>query len=91
MFAVKFFCSGLFIVIHLIKSEVFPTTVRQISLGSCSVAMRIGSVVAPYSRELVNKTFLEKSSLFQSVLILISGKFDSFIAVNWTVWHISSY
>lgn len=39
--------------IHLVKSEIFPTTLRQMSMGSCSVAMRIGSVLAPYSRELV--------------------------------------
>lgn len=79
MFVAKFFCSGLFIVIHLIKSEIFPTTLRQMSLGSCSVAMRIGSVLAPYSRELVcNKdlVFIFVPSTTLIVLIRLSGKID---------------
>ncbi|KAJ6646134.1 Organic cation transporter protein, partial [Pseudolycoriella hygida] len=58
MFVSKFFCGGFFLLIHLIKSEIFPTTLRQISLGSCSVAMRFGSVIAPYSRELAGWTHL---------------------------------
>lgn len=63
MFVAKFFCSGLFLIIHLIKAEIFPTTLRQTSLGSCSVAMRFGSVLAPYSRELVDLIFCKRVSL----------------------------
>ena len=47
------FGSGAFFLITVIKAEIFPTTLRQLGMGSCSVAMRVGSTIAPYTRELV--------------------------------------
>jgi len=45
--------NGVFFLITVIKAEIFPTTLRQLGMGSCSVAMRFGSTIAPYTRELV--------------------------------------
>lgn len=38
----------------LLSSETFPTEIRQFAVGLCSVASRFGSIVAPFTRELVS-------------------------------------
>ena len=53
-FVGKFFFMGFGYLFSLIKAEIFPTTLRQIGTGSCSVASRVGSTIAPYTRELVS-------------------------------------
>ena len=49
----KFAITSSFRVIYLCAAEIFPTTLRQIGVGSCSVGARIGSVIAPFVKELV--------------------------------------
>src|SRR6266487_95134 len=49
----KFAITSSFHVICLHASEIFPTTLRQIGVGSCTVAARIGAMIAPFVKELV--------------------------------------
>lgn len=43
-----------FHLVYLMSSEIFPTSLRQISIGSCSVVGRFGSIAAPFVKELVS-------------------------------------
>jgi hypothetical protein len=45
-------------VVYLYTSELFPTTLRQIGVGSSSVAARVGSIIAPFVKELSQVTHL---------------------------------
>ncbi|XP_054158732.1 organic cation transporter protein-like [Oppia nitens] len=48
----KFFITSSFVVIYVYAAEVYPTVVRQVGVGSCSVAARVGSILAPFVKEL---------------------------------------
>ncbi|KAG1714395.1 Organic cation transporter protein [Nymphon striatum] len=43
-----------FAMIYVYAAELFPTVVRNIGIGSCSMVARIGSILAPYVKELVS-------------------------------------
>ena len=43
------FISGTFGTIYVYTCELFPTSVRSISLGICSVAARMGGIACPYA------------------------------------------
>jgi len=45
----KMFISGTFGTIYVYTCELFPTSVRSISLGICSVAARMGGIACPYA------------------------------------------
>jgi len=42
--------------VYIYTTESFPTTLRQTSLGTCSIFARIGSIIAPFAKELTNAT-----------------------------------
>ncbi|GFQ82023.1 organic cation transporter protein [Trichonephila clavata] len=48
----KFCVTGSFGLLYLYTTELFPTVVRNVALGSCSMFARIGSILAPFVREL---------------------------------------
>ena len=50
----KFFITISFGIIYIYSSELFPTVVRNIGMGSASVCGRIGTIIAPFMRELVS-------------------------------------
>ncbi|GBN26237.1 Organic cation transporter protein [Araneus ventricosus] len=50
--ACKFCVTGSFAVLYLYTTEVFPTGVRNAALGTCSMCARIGSILAPFLRDL---------------------------------------
>ncbi|GBN42907.1 Organic cation transporter protein [Araneus ventricosus] len=52
----KFCFTGSFGLLYLYTTEVFPTSVRNATLGSCSMCARIGSILAPFLRDLVSNT-----------------------------------
>ena len=48
----KFCITSSFGIIYVYSAEVYPTVLRQIGVGSCSVAGRVGSIIAPFVKEL---------------------------------------
>ncbi|RWS29104.1 organic cation transporter protein-like protein [Leptotrombidium deliense] len=49
---VKFCVSLSYYTIYIFSAEIYPTSIRQVGVGSNSVASRVGSIVAPFVREL---------------------------------------
>jgi OCT family organic cation transporter-like MFS transporter 4/5 len=47
----KFMGTFAYHIIYLLSVETFPTIMRQLGVGTCSCASRIGSSLAPFSRE----------------------------------------
>jgi OCT family organic cation transporter-like MFS transporter 4/5 len=45
-------------IIYIYTTEFFPTTMRQSSIGICSIFARIGSMIAPFIKELTLATHL---------------------------------
>lgn len=69
------FRASLYLVIqmyYLYTAETFPTTMRQASMGTCSIFARIGSISAPFVRELTTLTHI---SVTNSVFL-------TFVAIN---------
>jgi OCT family organic cation transporter-like MFS transporter 4/5 len=49
----KFFITSSYGIIYVYAAEIYPTVVRQAGVGSCSVAARFGSIIAPFVKDLV--------------------------------------
>ena len=49
----KFCITSSFGIIYIYSAEIYPTVLRQVGVGSCSVAGRVGSIMAPFVKELV--------------------------------------
>jgi len=49
----KLFIFSSFNVIYIHSGEIFPTVLRHTGIGSCSIAARIGSILAPFVKEMV--------------------------------------
>ncbi|XP_074598883.1 organic cation transporter protein-like [Brevipalpus obovatus] len=59
------------VVNHVYTAELFPTTMRQHALGSCSISGRIGSISAPFILQLNRYTSVQFTlSIFASLGIL---------------------
>ncbi|PRD30183.1 UNVERIFIED_CONTAM: Orct [Trichonephila clavipes] len=50
----KFCISGSFGLLYFYTTEVFPTDVRNVTLGCCSMGARIGSILVPFVSDLVS-------------------------------------
>lgn len=51
-FVATFMCSGGFNILYLYTAETFPTTSRYLGIGTCSIFARVGSIIAPFTKEL---------------------------------------
>ncbi|CAL1291322.1 unnamed protein product [Larinioides sclopetarius] len=69
----KFCFTGSFGLLYLYTTEVFPTSVRNVTLGSCSMCARIGSILAPFLRDLGKSTHSTVPNILCTVLALTSG------------------
>ncbi|GIY21168.1 organic cation transporter protein [Caerostris extrusa] len=69
----KFCVTGSFGLMYLYTGELFPTVVRNVTIGSCSMFARIGSVLAPFVRELGKATHPAVPNILYGLLALSSG------------------
>ncbi|KAL7853413.1 hypothetical protein AOLI_G00202570 [Acnodon oligacanthus] len=44
----KFGITAAFCVVYAVTSELFPTVVRNMAMGICSMSARIGSIISPF-------------------------------------------
>jgi MFS transporter, OCT family, solute carrier family 22 (organic cation transporter), member 4/5 len=51
----KFSASSAYATIYMYSTELFPTSVRNSCMGSCSMMARFGSMSAPFVNTLVSK------------------------------------
>jgi OCT family organic cation transporter-like MFS transporter 4/5 len=49
----KFFASGSYAIIYIYANELFPTQVRNTSIGICSMVARIGAIAGTLSNDLL--------------------------------------
>ncbi|GFR28258.1 organic cation transporter protein, partial [Trichonephila clavata] len=69
----KFCISCAFGIIYVFTAEIFPTIVRNVGLGSASVSARVGSIIAPFVRELGKATHPVVPQIFFGILAAIGG------------------
>ncbi|XP_054712984.1 organic cation transporter protein-like [Uloborus diversus] len=69
----RFCITGSFGILYLYTTELFPTVVRNAAIGTCSMFGRIGSIVAPFMRELGRATHPSVPSVVYVVLAFSSG------------------
>ncbi|GIX84847.1 organic cation transporter protein [Caerostris darwini] len=69
----KFCVTGTFAVLYVYTTEIFPTSVRNATLGSCSMCARVGSILAPFVRELGKMTHAAVPNVLYTLLALTSS------------------
>lgn len=69
----KFSANGMFHLIYLLAAEIYPTSVRHVGVGSCSVAARFGSTAAPFIREFTEATNLAATFGLFATLSVVAG------------------
>ncbi|VDD91764.1 unnamed protein product [Enterobius vermicularis] len=74
----KFSISCSFMSIFVYSSEVFPTSIRNTCIGSCTILARIGGILAPYVRHL-RSIVIFLPMLFFGILSVIAGFLTLFL------------
>lgn len=69
----KFFHSSCFDLNYLITAEIFPTGMRQIGVGSGSVAARFASISAPFAGEITKRTNLATTMAIYATFALVAS------------------
>ncbi|XP_053213392.1 organic cation transporter protein-like [Panonychus citri] len=69
----RFTASSLFSLIYIYTSEVFPTNIRHLGVGTCSVAARMASISAPFLAQLTAITSLKLTFGLFSIMGLIGA------------------
>lgn len=69
----KFCITCSFGIVYVFTTELFPTVVRNVGLGSASFCARFGSILAPFIRELGNATHPVVPQIVFGILAAVSG------------------
>uniref|UniRef100_T1K5P1 Major facilitator superfamily (MFS) profile domain-containing protein n=1 Tax=Tetranychus urticae TaxID=32264 RepID=T1K5P1_TETUR len=75
----RFFSSSIYSLIYVYSSEVFPTNIRHIGVGSCSVASRMASIPAPFIAQLTAATSLKLTFGLFAVMGIIGASITRLI------------
>ncbi|GBM66639.1 Organic cation transporter protein [Araneus ventricosus] len=67
----KFCVTASFALLYIYTAEMFPTGVRNVTFGACSMCARIGSILAPFVRELVIPNVLYVSLALSCTLLVL--------------------
>lgn len=60
-------------VLYMFSSEIYPTVVRNIGLGSCVMIARIGGIIAPFTNEAANFAHWSVPYILFGVVNIIGG------------------
>jgi OCT family organic cation transporter-like MFS transporter 4/5 len=60
----KLFIFSSFNAIYIHAGEIFPTVLRHTGIGSCSISARIGTILAPFVKEIVSQVCIFGKELF---------------------------
>ncbi|KAK3862992.1 hypothetical protein Pcinc_031196 [Petrolisthes cinctipes] len=69
----KFFTTPVFQLQYIYTSELFPTTVRNMAVGTCSMVARIGCVITPYIITLLGDVHYALPSTVFAVFAMSAG------------------
>ncbi|KAK4316267.1 hypothetical protein Pmani_012560 [Petrolisthes manimaculis] len=69
----KFFTTPVFQLQYVYTSELFPTTVRNMAVGTCSMVARIGCVITPYILTLLGDVHYALPSTVFAVFAMSAG------------------
>jgi len=70
----RMFVSAAFSILYLYSSELFPTCVRNIAMGSLSFCARIGGILASFSKSMVRCAVLDSKVLSMNPALLYDGR-----------------
>ncbi|XP_022244729.1 organic cation transporter protein-like [Limulus polyphemus] len=69
----KFCITASFGIIYVFSAEVFPTVVRNVGVGSSSTCARVGSMIAPFVKELGRATHKDLPFAMFGTMSVVSG------------------
>ncbi|XP_054158745.1 organic cation transporter protein-like, partial [Oppia nitens] len=69
----KFFITSSYAVIYPYAAEIYPTVVRQVGLGSCSVASSLGCIIAPFVKDVSLSTGMNVVLYILGGLSIVDG------------------
>lgn len=69
----KFCITASFAIIYVFSAEIFPTVVRNVGVGSSSTIARIGSILAPFVKELGRATYNSVPLIIYGVISIVAG------------------
>ncbi|CAG2113817.1 unnamed protein product [Medioppia subpectinata] len=75
----KLFIFSSFNVIYIHSGEIFPTVLRHTGIGSCTIAARIGSILAPFVKEMSEYYNFTISMLVFGLLAFMATLFTLFL------------
>ncbi|XP_025090427.1 solute carrier family 22 member 13-like isoform X3 [Pomacea canaliculata] len=69
----RFFTAGLFSVIFVYTTELYPTVIRNIGMGTCTFWARLGGVIAPQINQLGTGSEVKVPVMFFGCMVLVGG------------------
>lgn len=75
----KFCVTCSFAIIYVYSAQIYPTVIRTIGVGSSSTVARIGSILAPFIKDLSQATTLAVPMVMLGILSIVAASFVLFI------------